>query len=442
MTGDHRDQVAVAAGRRCARRSGPGAEIRIRAAGPALARRVRGRVARARPPRARDGPVRRAAARRHRRRAGREHPRRRLADRRGGAHPRPGDGRPRHRGRDAARQGAARLPGLRAAPARRAPPDCRRSACSCSTARSAGRSPRRSPPSSSGSPGREVALLVDPPALVFDEEPVDLPAPAAGLGPRPQRRQRGPRGPCRGPRRAAPVRRAGDPRGGPGRGRRRAVARRPARRPRAVRLTRPGAAAGGAARQFGYPRDRCPPCPPRSASCTTLDPARDPSPRRPPGRRRAPGRPAVPRRRPRRGQDAVFAKGFAAGLGVTDTVSSPTFVLMAEYAGRLPLFHLDLYRLDDAADALAGGLLDERQAEGVTLVEWAERLGAGAAREPPRRRDRRDRRRAAPDRAALRRPGLRAATSRPRRDRRRPAPRHRHRDDARRRRARRARRRR
>jgi tRNA threonylcarbamoyladenosine biosynthesis protein TsaE len=70
-----------------------------------------------------------------------------------------------------------------------------------------------------------------------------------------------------------------------------------------------------------------------------------------------------------------FAKGFAVGLGVTDTVSSPTFVLMAEYEGRLPLFHLDLYRLDDAADALAGGLLDERQLEGVAVVEWAERLG-------------------------------------------------------------------
>ena len=70
-----------------------------------------------------------------------------------------------------------------------------------------------------------------------------------------------------------------------------------------------------------------------------------------------------------------FAKGFAVGLGITDTVSSPTFVLMAEYEGRLPLFHLDLYRLDDAADALAGGLLDERQAEGVVLVEWGERLG-------------------------------------------------------------------
>ena len=70
-----------------------------------------------------------------------------------------------------------------------------------------------------------------------------------------------------------------------------------------------------------------------------------------------------------------FAKGFAVGLGIKDIVNSPTFVLMSEYPGRIPLFHLDLYRLDDAADALAGGLLDERQAEGVVLVEWAERLG-------------------------------------------------------------------
>ena len=70
-----------------------------------------------------------------------------------------------------------------------------------------------------------------------------------------------------------------------------------------------------------------------------------------------------------------LAKGFGAGLGVTDTISSPSFVLMAEYAGRLPLFHVDLYRLADAADALAGGLLDERQADGITLVEWPERMG-------------------------------------------------------------------
>jgi tRNA threonylcarbamoyladenosine biosynthesis protein TsaE len=69
-----------------------------------------------------------------------------------------------------------------------------------------------------------------------------------------------------------------------------------------------------------------------------------------------------------------FAKGFGAGIGVTETINSPSFVLMAEYAGRLPLFHLDLYRLDDASDAVAAGLLDERQTDGVTLIEWAERL--------------------------------------------------------------------
>ena len=63
-----------------------------------------------------------------------------------------------------------------------------------------------------------------------------------------------------------------------------------------------------------------------------------------------------------------FAKGFGAGLGITDTIVSPSFVLMAEYRGRLPLFHADLYRLADAAEALAGGLIDDRQGEGVTLV--------------------------------------------------------------------------
>ena len=69
-----------------------------------------------------------------------------------------------------------------------------------------------------------------------------------------------------------------------------------------------------------------------------------------------------------------FAKGFARGLGVSAVVNSPSFTLMAEYSGRLPLFHLDLYRLGGAAEALAGGLLDERQVAGVTLIEWAERL--------------------------------------------------------------------
>ncbi len=70
-----------------------------------------------------------------------------------------------------------------------------------------------------------------------------------------------------------------------------------------------------------------------------------------------------------------LAKAIAVGLGVTETVTSPSFILMAEYRGRLPLFHIDPYRLASAEDALAGGLIDERQREGVTLVEWPERLG-------------------------------------------------------------------
>ena len=69
-----------------------------------------------------------------------------------------------------------------------------------------------------------------------------------------------------------------------------------------------------------------------------------------------------------------LAKGIADGLGVTSVVNSPTFVLMNEHVGRLRLYHIDAYRLDDPEDAVAAGLLDDRQADGVTVVEWADRL--------------------------------------------------------------------
>jgi tRNA threonylcarbamoyladenosine biosynthesis protein TsaE len=69
-----------------------------------------------------------------------------------------------------------------------------------------------------------------------------------------------------------------------------------------------------------------------------------------------------------------LAKGVAEGLGVRSVVNSPTFVLMNEHEGRLRLFHIDAYRIDDPQEALAAGLLDERQAAGVTVVEWADRL--------------------------------------------------------------------
>ena len=69
-----------------------------------------------------------------------------------------------------------------------------------------------------------------------------------------------------------------------------------------------------------------------------------------------------------------LAKGIAEGLGITGVVNSPTFVLMNEHAGRLRMYHVDAYRLDDPEEASAAGLLDERQADGVTVVEWADRL--------------------------------------------------------------------
>ena len=79
-----------------------------------------------------------------------------------------------------------------------------------------------------------------------------------------------------------------------------------------------------------------------------------------------------------------LAKGVAEGLGVRSVVNSPTFVLMNEHVGRLRLFHIDAYRLDDPREALAAGLLDERGVEGVTVVEWADRLDGWL---PPERID-------------------------------------------------------
>lgn len=70
----------------------------------------------------------------------------------------------------------------------------------------------------------------------------------------------------------------------------------------------------------------------------------------------------------------AFTQGIAAGLGINDYVNSPTFVLINEYPGRLPLYHIDLYRFDDPRQAIAIGLEDYLpEPEGVTVVEWPER---------------------------------------------------------------------
>lgn len=69
-----------------------------------------------------------------------------------------------------------------------------------------------------------------------------------------------------------------------------------------------------------------------------------------------------------------FAQGVAAGLGVSGTVTSPTYILVAEYPdARVPLRHADLYRLEGAREVAALGLEERVGEEGVWLVEWPER---------------------------------------------------------------------
>ena len=72
----------------------------------------------------------------------------------------------------------------------------------------------------------------------------------------------------------------------------------------------------------------------------------------------------------------VFTQGFAAGLGITEPVSSPTFTIVQEYPFEKGIFfHLDLYRIDSPDAALAFGI-DEflYAADGVALIEWPERI--------------------------------------------------------------------
>jgi tRNA threonylcarbamoyladenosine biosynthesis protein TsaE len=70
-----------------------------------------------------------------------------------------------------------------------------------------------------------------------------------------------------------------------------------------------------------------------------------------------------------------FVKGLARGLGIPSRVHSPTFAIVAEYAGgRLALFHLDLYRLETPEQILSAGIEEFLEPDGVAVIEWAERL--------------------------------------------------------------------
>lgn len=75
----------------------------------------------------------------------------------------------------------------------------------------------------------------------------------------------------------------------------------------------------------------------------------------------------------------IFVKGICAGLGIAEEdVTSPSFTLVNPHAGRLQLYHIDLYRLDEGAGAAHAVDLDDLLAEeqAVIVIEWAERMGA------------------------------------------------------------------
>ena len=67
----------------------------------------------------------------------------------------------------------------------------------------------------------------------------------------------------------------------------------------------------------------------------------------------------------------IFVKGFAHALGIEDTITSPTFNIIKEYNnGELPLYHMDVYRLDDKKDDI--GIPDYFNKGGITIIEWAD----------------------------------------------------------------------
>ena len=68
----------------------------------------------------------------------------------------------------------------------------------------------------------------------------------------------------------------------------------------------------------------------------------------------------------------VFTQGFAAGLGVREPVSSPTFTIVQEYEGeKMPFYHFDVYRIGDAEEMEEIGFEDYVYGQGVCLIEWA-----------------------------------------------------------------------
>jgi len=70
----------------------------------------------------------------------------------------------------------------------------------------------------------------------------------------------------------------------------------------------------------------------------------------------------------------VFTKGIAEGLGISSSITSPTFTLICEYEGNIPFSHMDLYRLNDVNEFELAGGRDIMFSNGISVIEWAEKI--------------------------------------------------------------------
>lgn len=77
----------------------------------------------------------------------------------------------------------------------------------------------------------------------------------------------------------------------------------------------------------------------------------------------------------------AFVRGLARGLDCVGEVSSPTFALVHEYGGRIPLYHFDMYRISTMEDLFSTGYFDYLDAGGILAVEWSENID-GALEDP------------------------------------------------------------
>ena len=70
----------------------------------------------------------------------------------------------------------------------------------------------------------------------------------------------------------------------------------------------------------------------------------------------------------------TITKGIAQALEIKDNITSPTFCLISEYEGKMPLYHMDVYRLDGAEDFAGLGTEDMLYGNGVSIIEWSEKI--------------------------------------------------------------------